>query len=81
MEALSAGVYELPAGLEDPQHPHGQDEIYVAVRGQAKVTIEGETFEVSPGTLLYVPGGAAHRFHDIEEDLAVIVVFAPPERY
>jgi mannose-6-phosphate isomerase-like protein (cupin superfamily) len=78
-EALSVGVYELPAGRADPQRPHGEDEVYVAVRGRGKASIEDETFDVAAGTVLYVPASAVHRFYDIEEDLALVVIFAPPE--
>jgi mannose-6-phosphate isomerase-like protein (cupin superfamily) len=76
---LSAGVYELAAGSEDPQQPHGEDEVYVVLRGTAKATIGDETVPVSPGTFLYVPARIPHRFHEIEEDLLLLVVFAPPE--
>jgi mannose-6-phosphate isomerase-like protein (cupin superfamily) len=38
----------------------------------------GATVEVTPGTALYVPAGEEHRFHDITEDLTVVVFFAPP---
>jgi hypothetical protein len=26
--AMSAGLYVLPAGAADPQHPHSEDELY-----------------------------------------------------
>jgi mannose-6-phosphate isomerase-like protein (cupin superfamily) len=79
VEALSAGVYELRAGAEDRQQPHTEDEVYVVLRGQAQATIDGETVAVTNGSFLYVPAHVPHRFHDIEEDLAVLVLFAPPE--
>ena len=31
------------------------------------------------GDLLYVPAREPHRFHSIEEELLLLVVFAPPE--
>jgi mannose-6-phosphate isomerase-like protein (cupin superfamily) len=79
VDALSAGVYELGVGDVDRQRPHGEDEVYVVVRGRARATVGDETFGVSAGTLLYVPATVPHRFHEIEEDLTVVVVFAPPE--
>jgi mannose-6-phosphate isomerase-like protein (cupin superfamily) len=79
VQALSAGVYELRAGEEDRQQPHTEDEVYVVLRGQAQATIDGETVAVTNGSFLYVPAHVPHRFHDIEEDLAVLVLFAPPE--
>lgn len=77
--ALSAGVYGLDAGADDPQGPHTEDEVYVVLRGRARATVGGETVAVAPGSLLYVPALADHRFHDIEEELAVLVLFAPAE--
>ncbi len=79
VKALSAGVYEVAAGAEDLQQPHTEDEVYVVLRGQARATVGGEIVNVMPGSFLYVPAGVAHRFHDIDEDLTVLVVFAPPE--
>src|SRR5437879_2139416 len=76
---LSAGVYELAAGSDDPQQPLGEDAVYVVLRGTAKATIGDETVPVSPGAFLYVPARIPHRFHEIEEDLLLLVVFAPPE--
>lgn len=83
--ALSAGLYVLPAGGRDPQQPHRQDEIYVVMRGRGRFTTvagEGaapEVRDVGPGDVIYVRRGIEHRFHDIAEELALVVVFAPAE--
>jgi len=78
-DALSAGLYELPAGGTDPQKPHGEDEVYVVTGGRARFRIGDEDVPVGVGSVLYVAAGAEHRFHSIEEDLQVLVIFAPPE--
>lgn len=75
--ALSVGTYSIPAGGVDKQSPHREDEIYVVVRGRGSFTSGGETVEVGPGVTLYVPAGEEHRFHDVTEDMAVLVFFAP----
>jgi mannose-6-phosphate isomerase-like protein (cupin superfamily) len=77
--AMSAGLYVLPAGGSDPQRPHHEDEIYYVVRGRARFTAAGEDREVSAGTVLFVPAEVEHRFHDIKEELQVLVLFAPAE--
>ena len=41
--------------------------------------VAGREHAVRPGTLLFVPARAEHRFHDIEEELILIVFWAPPE--
>ena len=77
--ALSAGLYCLPAGGEDRQQPHTEDEIYYVIRGRARFRAGTEDRAVAPGTVLFVPGGVEHRFHSISEDLVLLVVFAPAE--
>ncbi len=77
--ALSVGLYGLPAGGEDPQSPHAEDEVYQVIRGRAVLRVEGEDRPVGPGSVVFVAAGAEHRFHAIEEDLEVLVFFAPAE--
>jgi mannose-6-phosphate isomerase-like protein (cupin superfamily) len=76
--SLSAGTYSIPAGGVDDQRPHQEDEVYVVLSGAGSFTADGRTVPVAPGTTLYVPAGEPHRFHDVTENLAVLVVFAPP---
>jgi mannose-6-phosphate isomerase-like protein (cupin superfamily) len=76
---LSVGTYSIPAGGTDEQSPHTEDEIYVVMAGQAAFQAGGRQAEVGPGSVIYVPAGEEHRFADIREDLAVLVVFAPAE--
>lgn len=75
---MSVGTYSIPAGGVDDQSPHDEDEIYVVTAGRASVTAGGRTLAVRPGTTLFVGAGEDHRFHDVEEDLSLLVVFAPP---
>ena len=77
--AMSAGVYVLPAGGTDPQRPHHEDEMYYVVRGRARFRAGDEDREISAGTVLFVAAEVEHRFHDIKEELAVLVFFAPAE--
>jgi len=77
--AMSAGLYVLPAGATDPQRPHHEDEMYYVVRGRARFRAEEEDREVAAGTVLFVAAEVEHRFHDIKEELAVLVFFAPAE--
>jgi mannose-6-phosphate isomerase-like protein (cupin superfamily) len=76
---LSVGLYELPAGAVDPQGPHTEDEVYQVVSGRARITVEDEDRAVGPGSVLFVAADAVHRFHDITEDLVVLVFFGPAE--
>lgn len=76
---LSVGVYNLPAGGDDPQEPHNEDEVYYVVSGQAHISVGGEDRPVKPGSVVYVPARVEHRFHSITEALHVLVFFAPAE--
>ncbi len=77
-ELLSVGVYVLPAGGTDAQKPHAEDEVYYAVRGRAKFRVGSEDHPVAPGALLFVAAKQAHHFHEIEEELVLVVFWAPP---
>jgi len=76
---LSAGLYVLPVGGIDRQGPHTEDEIYCVLAGRARVTVGDEARDVTQGSILFVPAGAPHRFHDIAEELRLLVVFGPAE--
>jgi mannose-6-phosphate isomerase-like protein (cupin superfamily) len=76
---LSLGVYRIEKGAADTQKPHTEDEVYFVLAGRARFTSGGETVTVAPGDVLFVPARERHRFHDVEEDLALLVVFAPAE--
>jgi quercetin dioxygenase-like cupin family protein len=76
---MSVGLYQIPAGGEDQQHPHAADEVYVVLRGRATLRVEGEDREVRAGSVVSVDHGADHHFVDVAEDLQLLVVFAPPD--
>jgi mannose-6-phosphate isomerase-like protein (cupin superfamily) len=77
--AISAGVYVLPAGAPDPQKPHSEDEIYYIARGKSKMRLGAEERSVGEGRVIFVEAGLEHRFFDIEEELVLLVIFAPAE--
>ena len=77
--SMSAGVYVLPAGAIDAQKPHQEDETYYVIRGRARFTVGAEDHDVSAGGVIFVAAKVEHRFHDITEELAVLVFFAPAE--
>ncbi len=80
LPAMSAGVYVLPKGGTDPQTPHREDEMYYVVRGRARMQIGSDHAEVRPGSVIFVEAELEHRFYDIEEELEVLVFFAPAEQ-
>ena len=77
--SLSAGLYMLPAGATDTQEPHTEDEIYYVINGHASILVDRESRAVESGSLIFVKANIEHRFHNITEDLRVLVIFAPAE--
>ena len=78
-DSMSLGLYVLAAGATDRQQPHGEDEVYIVLQGSGRFTVDGESRQVESGETIFVPAGLSHRFHDITQELRLIVVFAPPE--
>jgi mannose-6-phosphate isomerase-like protein (cupin superfamily) len=77
---MSLGLYALAAGADDTQSPHTEDEIYYVVSGRASIAAAGERRPVQPGSIVFVAKEVEHRFVDIEEDLSILVFFAPEHR-
>ena len=83
VSSLSVGLYVLDGCAMDHQTPHSEDEVYYVAGGRAKMKIGSDgdvkSFDVSPGTIIFVPAHEHHAFYDITERLAVLVFFAPAE--
>jgi mannose-6-phosphate isomerase-like protein (cupin superfamily) len=76
VESMYCGVYHLVAGAKDGQKPHPEDEVYFVQAGQSRFHMDGQEFEVAPGSVLFVPANKSHYFYDITEDLTMLVFFS-----
>jgi mannose-6-phosphate isomerase-like protein (cupin superfamily) len=76
---LSMGLYRLRAGASDDQRPHREEEIYYVLAGRARLLAGKRDVPVKSGDVLLVSANEQHKFYDIEEDLELLVFFAPPE--
>jgi mannose-6-phosphate isomerase-like protein (cupin superfamily) len=74
---LRAGVYSPKS--HDTQEPHGQDELYVVIRGTGYFAKGGERRAFKPGDAIFVEAGAEHAFTDFSDDFATWVIFWGPE--
>ena len=73
---LSCGIYRLPAGSDDMQSPHDEDEVYYVVEGKARMMQADNMIDVTPGTVLFVKATETHSFFEIQEDMTLLVFFA-----
>ena len=78
-DSMSCGLYVLEAGATDPQGPHQEDEVYLVLRGRARLRAADRDDPVGPGSVAFVARRVPHRFHDVTERLSVLVFFAPAE--
>jgi mannose-6-phosphate isomerase-like protein (cupin superfamily) len=76
---LSVGLYVLAAGAVDLQQPHTEDEMYYVVSGSGRITVGDEVRDVRAGSIVFVAASVPHRFHDITEELTLLVAFGPAE--
>lgn len=74
-----AMFYEIPDGVEVPEHAHGA-QWGVVLEGTVEFTIGGETRTYGPGETYYVPAAVAHRAV-ISPGYVGIDVFADADRY
>jgi mannose-6-phosphate isomerase-like protein (cupin superfamily) len=54
--------------------------MYYVIRGRARMQIGSDHAEVRAGSAIFVETELEHRFYDIEEELEVLVFFAPAEQ-
>ena len=80
--SLSMGVYHVAAGSDDraTHRPHDRDEVYVGVRGQGRLTADDQEYLIQAGVIVYVQAGVPHHFHDVTDDLTMLVFFSAAER-
>src|ERR671923_3001602 len=77
-EMLSLGMSVWPAGGEDTQQPHTEDEVYVVMAGRGQIRVAGEDRAVNPGSVVYVGAGVEHRFHPAGGGLPPLGFWGPP---
>ena len=62
----------LPGGVHE-----GHDELYVILKGNASLDMDGKNYELKPGTVVFIPGGTFHAIQNENsgEDLELITVW------
>jgi mannose-6-phosphate isomerase-like protein (cupin superfamily) len=91
VEAFGMQVLDIPAGWEDyPDHDHaddGQEEVYVALRGDAQIEIDGERHPLDGDHMVSVKPGVRRKVHPGAQGIRMLVIggvagraYEPPER-
>ena len=74
---LSVGLYVLAAGGTDPPGPAHRGRGLPRDLGPGQIRVGDEDRAVGPGSVVFVGADVEHRFHDIEEELVVLVDLRP----
>jgi glyoxylate utilization-related uncharacterized protein len=56
---------------KDTQEPHSVDEVYYVIEGSDFIKLSGKDHEFRPGTCIFIPAKADHRFHRNTQDLVI----------
>jgi quercetin dioxygenase-like cupin family protein len=73
------GMDCLEPGQSQPPHQHaGRDKFYYVIEGQGRFTIDGQTHEGGPGTVVWAPADTSHAVVNIGgERLTMLIGMAP----
>jgi mannose-6-phosphate isomerase-like protein (cupin superfamily) len=75
-------VIDFPPNVDGyPEHDHaqdGQEEVYVTMRGDGEIDIEGERVALDPETMVRVSAGTKRKLYPGDEGMRVLVVGGVP---
>ncbi len=76
--ALSIMECTAPKEAVPPPHTHErEDELFYVLEGSGHWTCDGETYEASPGTLIYLPRGKQHGFTLTSPTARMLIIVTP----
>jgi mannose-6-phosphate isomerase-like protein (cupin superfamily) len=75
-------VIDFPPNVDGyPEHDHsqdGQEEVYVVMRGNGEIEIQGERIAVDPETMVRVSAGTKRKLYPGDAGMRVLVVGGVP---
>lgn len=73
-------LVSVPPGTSIGPHRHGQDdeEVYIIVSGQGRMTVEHEEIEVGPGDVIHNPPAGRHGLRNLSDTALRVVVVGVP---
>ena len=70
-----------PLVIPHDESEHGQEELYLVVRGSARFEVGDETFEGGVGAMLYAPPGVLRAIRALEDDTLLFMFGGAPGTY
>jgi mannose-6-phosphate isomerase-like protein (cupin superfamily) len=80
VEKISVGMTILPAGNSTSSHSHESEiEVWLIIQGRGKAVLDGQTAEVGPESVIFIPPNSTHQLINTgEEELRMFWVYTPP---
>lgn len=75
-DAMTVASWTLEAGCVIPEHKHPHEQIVNCISGEFRMTVEGDSFDLSAGDSLVIPSGRLHSGVAVTE-VRCIDVFTP----
>jgi quercetin dioxygenase-like cupin family protein len=77
---ISMGTNVTEVGSRIPFHTHSEnEEAMFCIQGKGILTVNGEEYEITPGTAIFSPLGAEHEIRNIgDEPFKIVWAYAPP---
>lgn len=77
---ISMGVNITEVGSKIPFHSHeNSEEAMYVISGRGKLIVDGEEYEVTPGTAIFSPVGVKHEIVNIgDEPFKIVWAYSPP---
>ena len=75
-ERMTFVLWRFDAGTILPRHQHPHEQVAHVLEGELEITVDGETFTCTPGSVLVIPPNAWHE-GIFRSETRVLDVFAP----
>jgi quercetin dioxygenase-like cupin family protein len=74
---LRCGTLSFAPGDYVEEHAHlTSDEVFYGIAGSGRITVEGESLDIGPGDLVFIPAGERHMVEVSESAQEPFVIFA-----
>src|SRR5690349_2582476 len=72
------GKLEMQPGAKVPENQDPTEEYIHVISGHGTMVMDGKTYDITPGTTIYMPANATVSYQNGDEPLVAIQVFAGP---